>query len=141
MIMPGLYTDYAHTPPKIRGTLETAEEVAHGRVVVVYEGLHNSRQHFIKDDLLHLFENVKQLYIVPSYLAREDQNLHVLTPEDLKLFLSPATQAKTSTAILDAGLRQAIKQHIADGDTVVCISAGGGGSLDEWLRGHFAPAH
>jgi len=34
---------------------------------VIYEGLHNTRQHFIKDDLPMLFDDVKALYVVPSY--------------------------------------------------------------------------
>lgn len=137
-LVPHLYTDYAHTPPKIRGTIDTAEEVAKGPVIVVYEGLHNTRQHFIKDDLLHLFDGVKQLYIVPSYLAREDQNLHLLTPADLKSFLSPEAQNKTTPSTLDTELKEAISQHLLKGDTVVLISAGGGGSLDEWARHHFS---
>lgn len=136
-LVPNLFTDYAHTPPKIRGTLETAEEVAAGRVVVVYEGLHNTRQHFIKDELKSLFNSVKHLYIVPSYLAREDKNLPLLAPEDLKDLLSDAAQAKTTPAALDLDLKKAIQSHLADDDLVVCISAGGGGSLDEWLRREF----
>jgi len=31
-------------------------------------------------------------------------------------------------------LKAAIDTHAAAGDTVLCITAGGGGSLDEWLR-------
>ncbi len=139
-LVPLLYTDYAHTPPKISGTLDTAEEVAGKSVVVVYEGLHNTRQHFIKDDLRHLFDNVKQLYIVPSYLAREDPKLHILSPEDIKSFLSPEAQAKTTPSLLDTGLKDAISGHLLKGDTVVLISAGGGGSLDEWARHHFSGA-
>src|SRR4029079_18478198 len=46
-IAPRVYTDYAHTPAKIRGALQLAHEVAGDAVVVVYEGLHNTRQHFI----------------------------------------------------------------------------------------------
>lgn len=137
MLAPRLYTDYAHTPPKIRGTLETAEEIAHGNVVVVYEGLHNTRQHFIKNDLKHLFDGVKHLYIVPSYLAREDENLPLLSPADLRGLLSDTAQAKATPAELGAELKESIQKHLLAGETVVCISAGGGGSLDEWLRREF----
>ncbi|HSX16323.1 MAG TPA: Mur ligase domain-containing protein [Candidatus Saccharimonadales bacterium] len=137
-IVPGLYTDYAHTPPKIRGALQLAHEVAGENVVVVYEGLHNTRQHFIRDDLQNLFDGVKKLYIVPSYLAREDKSLKLLTPDDLKLLLSTQTQTVTDTAALDGNLRETIIRHLEAGDTVVCISAGGGGSLDEWLRREFS---
>ena len=82
-IAPGLYSDYAHTPEKIRGALQLGHEVASENLVVVYEGLHNTRQHFIRDELVHLFDSVKHLYIVPSYLAREDESLELLTPEKL----------------------------------------------------------
>ena len=134
-----LYSDYAHTPPKIRGALQTAEEVAGENVVVVYEGLHNSRQHFIKDDLQHLFDKVKHLYIVPSYLAREDPKQELLTPEKLRLLLSPVAEAKTQTAALDDQLKANIQKHLDAGDLVICLTAGGGGSLDEWLRQKFTP--
>lgn len=136
-IAPGLYTDYAHTPPKVRGALQLAQEVAGENVVVVYEGLHNTRQHFIKKELVHLFDGVKQLYIVPSYLAREDESLKLLTPTDLKLILASETQAITEPATLDKQLRENIVKHLENGDTVLCLTAGGGNSLDEWLRKEF----
>ncbi len=137
-IVPNLYSDYAHTPPKIRGALQLAHEVAGDRVVVVYEGLHNTRQHFIKNDLKHLFDSVKQLYIVPSYLAREDASLALLTPADLKALLDPATQEHTEVMELNDALAAKISEHIAANDLVLCITAGGGHSLDEWLRATFA---
>lgn len=136
-IAPGLYSDYAHTPAKIRGALQLGREVAGNNLVVVYEGLHNTRQHFIKDELRSLFDGVKQLYIVPSYLARENTSLELLTPDKLRLIVSPATQKVTRPAALDARLRQQIASHLAAGDTVLCLTAGGGNSLDEWLRQTF----
>jgi UDP-N-acetylmuramate--alanine ligase len=132
-----LYSDYAHTPPKIRGALQTARETAGDNVIVVYEGLHNTRQHFIKDELVHLFDMVKKLYIVPSYLAREDEHLSLLTPDDLKKLLSEESQEHTEPAKLDNSLRAAIEIHLKDGDLVLCLTAGGGHSLDEWLRQNF----
>lgn len=138
-IVPGLISDYAHTPPKIRGALQLAREVAGDDVVVIYEGLHNTRQHFIKDELQHLFDGVKKLYIVPSYLAREDESLKLLAPADLKLLLSAETQTVAEAAILDEHLRGTVIKHLEAGDTVLCLTAGGGGSLDEWLRQEFAP--
>jgi UDP-N-acetylmuramate--alanine ligase len=137
-IIPGLYTDYAHTPPKIRGALQLAHEVADQNVVVVYEGLHNTRQHFIREELRHLFDDVKHLYIVPSYLAREDPSLKLLTPDDLKLLLSAETQTVADTAALNDELRTTIIRHLEAGDTVLCLTAGGGKSLDEWLRATFS---
>ncbi len=134
-LIPNLYTDYAHTPPKIRGALQTATELAGKPVVVVYEGLHNTRQHFIKEDLVHLFDDVEQLYVVPSYLAREDPNLALLSPQDIVNLVSKPAVAKASQ--LNNDLKKAITQHLSDGELVLCLTAGGGGSFDEWLRNQF----
>ena len=136
-IVPGMYSDYAHTPPKIRGALQLASEVGGNNVVVVYEGLHNTRQHFIKGELAHIFDDIKQLYIVPSYLAREDKDLKLLSPADLLDMLSNKSQSHTVAAQLDKKLREAIIDHIDSGDLVLCLTAGGSGSLDEWLRKEF----
>ena len=86
---------------------------------------------------MHLFDGVKKLYIVPSYLAREDQSLKLLTPDDLKLILASDTQAITEAAEMNNALRSTILKHLEAGDTVLCLSAGGGNSLDEWLRQEF----
>lgn len=138
-LIPGLYTDYAHTPAKIRGALQLAREVAGEHpVVVVYEGLHNTRQHFIKDELKHLFDDVQRLYIVPSYLARENTALPLLSPDDLRLLLDSSIQARAEPAVLDQTLADHIQHRLRSGATVVCLTAGGGGSLDEWLRATFA---
>lgn len=137
MIQPNLYSDYAHTPPKIKGALQLAHEVAGPNVVVVYEGLHNTRQHFIKEELRNLFDDVKQLYIVPSYLAREDPKLALLSPQNLKALMSEKTQQHAAPAALDGTLHDAIDNHLKQGDLVLCITAGGGKSLDEWIRAEF----
>lgn len=136
-IAANLYTDYAHTAPKIRGALQSAHEVGGDNVVVVYEGLHNTRQHFMKDELKHLFDSAKQLYVVPSYLAREDPNLPLLGPAGLIGLLSAEAQGRAKPAELNDQLRQTIRQHLEQGDLVLCLSAGGGNSLDEWLRERF----
>lgn len=137
-IAPNLYSDYAHTPPKIRGALQLADEKANGKVVVVYEGLHNTRQHFIKDELSNIFENVKQLYVVPSYLAREDPKLQLLSPDDLINLMNDKTKSHASPQQFDIELAQKIQKHLDNGDLVLCLTAGGGGSLDEWLRQNFS---
>lgn len=138
-IVPGLFTDYAHTPPKIRGALQLGHEISGDKLVVVYEGLHNTRQHFIRNELSRLFEGIKGLYIVPSYLAREDESLKLLSPDDIRALMSPEVQEYTVPSQLNDSLRHSIQSHLDNGDTILCLSAGGGGSLDEWLRKNFRP--
>jgi UDP-N-acetylmuramate--alanine ligase len=130
-----LYSDYAHTVPKIQGCLQQAKELS-DNVVVVYEPLTNRRQEYIKNDYQDLFEGIKKLYWVPSYLAREDPEAHVYTPAELIEFMS--NKAIAQPAEFNHELEQTIRLHIAHGDLVVCISGGGGGSLDEWLRQRFS---
>lgn len=129
-----LISDYAHTIPKIAGCLQQAFEQS-DNVVVVYEPLTNRRQDYIKHEYAELFKNVKRLYWVPSYQAREDPDAHVYAPAELIEYMSNKEIA--SPAELNAELLQKIKLHLAHGDLVVCISGGGGGSLDEWLRQQF----
>lgn len=130
-----LYTDYAHTPPKIKGCLQMASEVS-DNVVVVYEPLTDRRQHHIQDEYDDLFRGVKKLYWVPSYLAREDPDQQVLKPSDLIKKMNNGEIAEP--AELNQNLTKAIREHLDNGDLVVCLSGGGGGSLDEWIRQQFS---
>ncbi len=130
-----VYSDYAHTPEKIKGAIQMAHELVGDNVVVIYEGLHNTRQHFIKEELVHLFDSVKKLYVVPSYLAREDESLELLSPSDIvRITSQPENGVATDK---NENLKQIIAAHQQAGDMVLCLTAGGGGSLDEWLRQKF----
>lgn len=139
LLAPNLYTNYAHTPEKIRGGMSAALEIARDNyqdLVVLYEPLTNRRQHHIKDDYKDCFQGAKKLYWVPSYLAREDPDLPILTPAQLIQHLSDPSIAEPAS--LDEALATAIKQHLANGDLVVAMGASGTGSMDEWLRRQFS---
>lgn len=132
-----LFTDYAHTPEKIAGAIQIAKEIAAKRqrqLVVVYEPLTNRRMHHTIDQHYNLFDQVSKIYWVPSYLAREDPALPVLTPTELIGRINPDTQARAVPSELNSQLKKAIKSHLKSKDLVLCLSGGGGGSLDEWLR-------
>lgn len=133
-IADNIYSDYAHTPEKIAGCLEMAKELSN-KIVVVYEPLTNKRQYSIRKTYDHLFSGVKKLYWVPSYLTREDPNQHVLTPQEL--IQNMGNKEIAEPAELNSQLLGKIKKHQSDGDLIICISGGGGGSLDEWLRRQF----
>lgn len=130
----GLFTDYAHTPEKITGCMSVARELAslQGKsVVVVYEPLTNRRQHFMKDVYMDCFSGAKKVYWVPSYLAREDPGQEILTPEQLIAGLSDPSIAVPSEP--SDKLWKDIQSELKD-SIVVCMSGGGGNSLDEWVR-------
>ena len=137
-IVPNLYSDYAHTPEKIRGGLSAALEMAsenNQKVIVVYEPLTNRRQHYMKDDYKDCFDGAAHVYWIPSYLAREDPNQAVLTPAELINHLSDPSLATPMER--NDSLKQTIQQHLNNGDLVVGMAGGGGDSLDEWLRKNF----
>lgn len=137
-ITQNLYSDYAHTPEKIRGAMSVATEMAAEtgqKVVVVYEPLTDRRQHYMADDYQDCFDGASKLYWIPSYLAREDPGQRVIPPAELIAHLSDPSIAEPMER--DAGLKGAIRKHLDAGDMVVCMAGGGGGSLDDWLRKEF----
>jgi len=137
-IIPGLYSDYAHTPEKIRGAMSVATEMAaeQGKpVIVVYEPLTNRRQHYMLKDYRDCFDGAAQVYWLPSYLAREDPAQRIIEPAELIAQLDDPSIA--SPALRDEDLKRTILAHLHKGDMVVGMAGGGGDSLDEWLRAEF----
>lgn len=138
-IVSGLYSDYAHTPEKIRGGLSAALELADKNntdVVVVYEPLTNRRQHYMIDDYKDCFEGAKKVYWIPSYLAREDPDQRVIPPAEMISHLSDPSIAEPMER--DVELKKIIQKHLDNGDMVVAMAGGGGDSLDEWVRKEFS---
>ncbi len=137
-IIPNLYSDYAHTPEKIRGAMSVATEMAaeNGQqVVVVYEPLTDRRQHYMIDDYQDCFDGAAKLYWLPSYLAREDPKQRIIPP--IELITRLANPSIAEPAERDAGLKRVIQRHLKAGDMVVAMAGGGGNSLDDWLRHKF----
>lgn len=137
-IIPNLYSDYAHTPEKIRGAMSVATELAAAKgqkLVVVYEPLTNRRQHFMIDDYGDCFAGAAHVYWTPSYLAREDPAQRIIPPEELISHLADPSIAEP--AALDDKLKATIQKHLDSGNMVVAMVGGGGHSLDEWLRQEF----
>lgn len=134
-ILPNLYSDYAHTPEKIRGAMSVATEMAKASdqdLYVIYEPLTNRRQHFMQDDYKDVFNGVKKLYWIPSYLAREDPDQRVIPPSEMIQKLSDPSIGVPMER--DEKLKAVIDGHLSNNDMVVCMAGGGGDSLDDWLR-------
>ena len=61
--------------------------------------------------------------------------MHEYSPSELIEYMDNKEIAEP--AAFNEELERNIKLHVAHGDIVVCISGGGGGSLDEWVRERF----
>ena len=137
-IVSNLYSDYAHTPEKIRGAMSVATEMTAEtgqKLIVVYEPLTNRRQHYMIDDYGDCFDGAEKVYWLPSYLAREDSSQRIISPTEIISHLSNPGIAIASER--DNELKQAVKEHLNNGDMVVAMAGGGGDSLDDWLRQNF----
>lgn len=133
-----LYSDYAHTPEKIRGAMSVALEMSEEtgqHLVIVYEPLTNRRQHYMLNDYKDCFDGADKLYWIPSYLAREDESQRIISPAELIQHLSDPSIAEAYKR--DEKLKKTIVKHLLQGDMVVCMAGGGGNSLDDWLRAEF----
>ena len=137
-IVPNLYSDYAHTPEKIRAVMSVALETAAKKkqdVIILYEPLTNRRQHYMIDDYKDCFKGAKKVYWLPSYLAREDPSQRIIPPAEMITHLSDPSIARACER--DEDLKTTIQKHLSDKDLVVAIAGGGGDSLDEWVRDNF----
>ncbi|HEY1085784.1 MAG TPA: Mur ligase domain-containing protein [Candidatus Saccharimonadales bacterium] len=124
-----LYTDYGHTPSEIKATLQLAREVS-DQVVLVYQPHQNVRQHEIYEQYTdEIFSGAGKVYWVPTYQSRENEELEILTPEQLTKSLD---RSKIHIVDLDDTLWENIQRSLEDNKLVLCMGAG---SIDGWVRG------
>lgn len=127
-----LYSDYGHHPVEIAATLQMARELS-DNVVLVYQPHQNVRQHEVRERYTdEIFANASEIYWLPTYLSREDQNLPILTPPELTEKLP---KNKLHFAELDSELWRNIDTARQQGNLVLCMGAG---SIDAWLRQQLA---
>ena len=123
-----LYSDYGHHPEEIAVTLQLARELS-DNVVLVYQPHQNQRQHFVRDQYTTQFDIAEKVYWLPTYLAREDPNLPVLTPQELTEKIT--NQAAIAYGELNDELWDKIQGHREAGHLVLCMGAG---TIDAWVR-------
>jgi UDP-N-acetylmuramate--alanine ligase len=137
-ITPNLYSDYAHTPEKIRGAMSVALEMSqpkNQKLIVLYEPLTNRRQHYMLDAYQDCFDGAAKVYWLPSYLAREDPKTRIIPPDELISHLSDPSIAEPAKH--DDMLKMIIQEALQEGTMIVAMTGGGGNSLDDWLRKEF----
>jgi UDP-N-acetylmuramate--alanine ligase len=123
-----LYSDYGHHPEEIAVTLQLARELSEN-VVLVYQPHQNQRQHFVRDQYTTQFDMAEKVYWLPTYLAREDPNLPILTPQELTENIT--NQTALVYGELNDKLWDKIQGHREAGHLVLCMGAG---TIDAWVR-------
>lgn len=130
-----IYTDYAIHPIEIAATIKMAREL-NNDIVVVYQPHQNVRQHAVRDQYADCFSEANDICWLPTYLTREDPNLHVLTPQELTAKI--AEHEKVHYASLDDDLWQFVQLARDRGALVLFMGAG---NIDNWVREKIATKH
>lgn len=132
-ISDGVFSDYAHHPTEIMSTikmaLELKEREKYEGLAIVYQPLQNIRQYNIRDEYKYTFVGADKIYWIPTFLIRDYDGRHILTPEEL--FAGTATEAQTEAADMNPELEKKIKD-LQKKHWLVLVLAGG--DLDFWLR-------
>ena len=127
-LAPNLYSDYAHHPTEIKATLQLAREL-NPHVVVIYQPHQNVRQHEISNLYGDCFDAAEQVYWLPTYLSREQDDLEILTPE--YLIERIPNNAHILVAPDTLSLAERIQQHLESDQMVIAMGAG---SIDGSIR-------
>ena len=131
-----VYSDYAHTIPKISGCLARAKTLGKS-ISVVYEPHSDQRQRHIQTAYGAVFAPAAKLYWLPTYTARDDPDLAPLSPEALIANLDCPTTL-VQAARIGPELKRSLAADIAAGAVVVAMTAASGPEhLDGWLRQEF----
>jgi UDP-N-acetylmuramate--alanine ligase len=127
-LIDGLYTDYAHHPDEVAATVQMAREL-NDKVAVIYQPHQNTRQHQVKSGYQDAFNGATRLFWLPTYLAREDPSLPVITPAEFVTGLTNKSVAEP--AEVGDRLLATIKNLLNNGYLVLLMTAG---PADTWLR-------
>lgn len=132
-ISEGYYSDYAHHPEEVKATIEIALEESDRRglkgVVAIYEPHQNSRQVGLKKSYADVFQGVKKLYWLPTYLTRENKEISIMHPKD---FIEQLENKKVAEpAEMNEQLADELRDWHKKGYLVLLMTAG---PADLWMR-------
>lgn len=129
-IAPGIYSDYGHHPAEIAATLQMARELSQ-HITLVYQPHQNTRQHQIQDSYTDCMKLADTIIWLPTYLAREDESLAILSPQQLTKNLTNLTSVEYGD--LNDALWDRVVADQRKGNLVLLMGAG---SIDGWARKH-----
>jgi len=123
-----IYSDYAVHPTEIASTLQLAREISN-HVMLIYQPHQNIRQHEMRDRYTDCFELAESIYWLPTYQAREDPALPLLSPEELTENIT--NKEAVHTAAMNDELWNTIQQARHNNILVIIMGAG---DIDLWAR-------
>lgn len=114
--------DYAHHPTEIMCTLETAKNIAKGKVRVIFQPHTYSRTRALFDKFKKAFSSADEIIVLDIYAARE-KDTGLVSSEELADAIS--NEGKDAKYIKDFAEAAAyVKDTLNEGDIVITMGAG-----------------
>ncbi len=117
-----VYDDYAHHPTEIAATLDSARQLAKGRIICVFQPHTYSRTKAFFDEFASAFESTDEIIYADIYAAREADDGSVSSH-----MLAEAAQKKGINAHYLGGFDKIaahLKNEVKDNDTLIIMGAG-----------------
>ena len=77
-----VFEDYAHHPTEIKATISALKSRGYGRIFCVFQPHTYSRTHYLYAEFISALKMADELYILPTYRAREE-NIYGVSENDL----------------------------------------------------------
>ena len=124
--------DYGHHPSEIKATLRAAENVKHGRLVVVFQPHRYSRTKFLMGDLAQSLAFVDYLLLTDIYPASES-SIPGVSSETLCARIREINPKINAVCLKREKVLNYLKRIIRPGDLVLTLGAGDIGKISDEL--------
>lgn len=125
--------DYAHHPTEIRATLSAAKQVAHGRVVCVFQPHTYSRTKAFLKEFAEALSSADIVVLAEIYAAREQDTLGISSGDIQELLLQSGTEAYYFHSFDE--IENFLLKKCMNGDLLITMGAGDIVNVGEHLLG------
>jgi UDP-N-acetylmuramate--alanine ligase len=120
-----VYDDYAHHPTEIRMSMAGARELYPNRKLIVATQTHTySRTHELFADFVTAYAAADQVYLLPIYAAREENESGVTSEQLAEAIVTKGTPAVVMQT--PAGIAQTIRESLHESEPAVVLIMGAG---------------
>ncbi len=127
LISKNIYTDYAHHPNEIKATLKILKN-KNKEIVCIYQPHQNYRQHSILDLYNQSFDDCQKVFLLPTYLSRENPVLKILSQEEIAKKIK---HSNLEIVNLDSKLEDNLNKIIKNDCLIIFMGAG---DIDNFAR-------
>ena len=124
--------DYAHHPTEIAASINTAKQMAKGKLVVVFQPHTYSRTQYLFKQFLTCFKGADQLVLLPIYAARETP-IENVSSNNLAIQIAKTGQSVQLATNLEHAYKL-LQQYNKKGNFILILGAGSIEKLVEYFK-------